>query len=44
MLAEFKFGGGNSGPFIKEHYHFSLDALEQAHEFANSQEKKLAAC
>ena len=37
MLAEFKFGGGIS---IKERCCLSLEALEQAHEFTNSQEKK----
>ena len=35
ILAGFKFGGGVSGPFIKEQCHLSLEALEQSHEFAN---------
>ena len=44
LLEEFKFGGGVSGPFIKEHCRFLLEVLEQSHEFANLQEIKLAAC
>ena len=36
-----KFGGGISGPFIKERCRLSL---EQNHEFANLQEVKLAVC
>ena len=35
ILAEFKLGGGVSGPFIKECCHLSLEVLEQSHEFAN---------
>ena len=37
-MAEFKFGGGASGPFIKERCCLSLEVLEQSHEFANLQE------
>ena len=44
ILAEFKFGSGVSGPFIKQRCHLSLEALEQSHEFPNLQEIKLAAC
>ena len=44
LLEEFKFGGGVSGPFIKERCRFLLEVLEQSHEFANLQEIKLAAC
>ena len=44
ILAEFKFGGGVSGPFIKEHCCLLLEVLEQSHEFTNLQEIKLAAC
>ena len=43
-MAEFNFGGGISGPFIKEHAFLSLEVLGQSHEFANLQETKLAAC
>ena len=35
ILAEFKFGGGASGPFFKEHCHLSLEILEQSLEFTN---------
>lgn len=38
----FRFGGGVSGPFIKEHCHFSLGVLEQSHELENLQEIKIA--
>lgn len=42
ILAEFKFGSGASGPFIREHCSLSLEV--QAHPFANLQEIKLAVC
>ena len=35
ILAEFKFGGGISSPFIKEHCRLLLEVLEQSHEFEN---------
>ena len=35
ILAEFKFGGGVAGPFIKECCCLSLEVLEQSHEFTN---------
>ena len=35
---EFKYGGGASSPFIKEHCYLSLEILEQSHEFANLHE------
>ena len=35
ILAEFKFGGGVSGLFIKEHCCLLLEVLEQSHEFEN---------
>ena len=44
ILVEFKFGGGVSGPLIKERCRLSLEVLEQSHEFTNLQEIKLAAC
>ena len=44
ILAEFKFGSGVSGPFIKERCRLSLEVLEQSHELAILQEIKLAAC
>ena len=34
ILAEFKFGGGVLGSFIKERCRLSLEILEQNHEFA----------
>ena len=34
ILAEFKFGSGVSGPFIKEHCCLSLEVLEQSNELA----------
>ena len=43
ILAELKFGGGPSGPFIKERCRLLLEILEQSHEFANLQEIKLPA-
>ena len=30
ILVEFKFGGGASGPFIKEHCHLSVELLEKS--------------
>ena len=42
ILAEFKFGGGVSGPFIKEHCHLLLEVLEQSHEFENLQNQQRA--
>ena len=33
ILAEFKFGSGISGLFIKEHCRLSLEVPEQSHEF-----------
>ena len=39
-----KFGGGISGPFIKECCRLSLEVLEQSHEFTTLQEIKLAVC
>ena len=42
ILAEFKFGGGVSGPFIKEHCHLLLEVLEQSHEFENLQNQQHA--
>ena len=44
LLAEFKFGDGTSGLFIREHFPLSLKVLEQSHEFANLQEIKLTVC
>ena len=37
IWAEFKFGSGISGPFIKEFCRLSFEVLEQRHEFANLQ-------
>ena len=38
VMAEFKFGGGVSGLFVKERCRLSVEVLEQSHEFANLQE------
>ena len=43
ILAEFKFGRGVSGPFIKERCRLSVEALEQSHDFTNLQGVKLVA-
>ena len=40
ILAEFKFGGGGSGPLTKERCHLLLEVLKQSHEFTNLQQTK----